>query len=208
MPLKAKFTVVAFLVLLLIASKAPAEELTPQIDPQSTKKISKDDRLKYANELLSFIKRLDSQIPALSQSREDWLRNELNEAKRDRRRYYEVIKTKEYDTSVVRQHLHTITYAVNKIIINLKHANQTPSVEKNEMYWWSEIGRELMDYQAWQSLLMLIEVHKVVDWKILLSERLHRANNLSQVTYEFYLDMGIRPAEQLIQSVIQPYLEK
>jgi hypothetical protein len=187
------FLLLLFALMTLMDLPAIAGEYTPQI----TSEKGRDGRLQYANDLLSFIKRIDHQIPSLSPSQEEWLAKEMAEYKKTNstRRYIEVTKTKEYKINAVKSRLAGMIIMLNSIIME-------PPLKK-EVYLWSSIVDALMNTELWSSLQILIEDFKVVDIKLFFSDSTKQIDE-----YLFYANCGILPAQQILRNVITPYLKQ
>jgi hypothetical protein len=187
---KAFLPLIFFVIMALIYSPAFAEEhRTPQIAVEK----STDGRLQYAKDLLSFIKRIDNQISSLSPSQEEWLGKEIEGYKKTNNsmRYFEIRKTKEFNIDAVKSRLTAMIYSLNSII-------KEPSLNK-ELYSWSVIADNLMDFELWSCLHILIEDFKVVDIKLFYSDSTKKTN-----LYLFYINNGVIPAKQIIRNIIEP----
>ena len=201
-----KLNIFFYLLLLAITSLMCQQAIAST--PQITTEKSRDGRLQYAEDLLSFLKKIDNQIPSLSPSQEEWLEKETAEYKKtkDIKRYLEITQTKEYNINAVKSNLAGMIYFLDKIILNLKIEKPSLGDEKNEMYRWLVIVDSLMDNRFWDGLVVLIEDFKVVDGKLF--DDFKKNNDQSQRMYLFYLANGNIPAQQILRNIIAPYLKQ
>lgn len=108
--------------------------------PRITAEKNRDGRLQYATELLSFIKKIDNQIPSLSPSQEDWLKKEMAEYEKtkDIRRYIEIIKTKEHNIKKLGTGSHfPLTIQSTRPGISLVNSGQSPWPGGLSLRWHS-----------------------------------------------------------------------
>jgi hypothetical protein len=157
----------------------------------------RDGRLQYAKDLLSFIKQIDDQIPALSPSQGEWLEKELTEYRktRDIKRFDKISKTREYIIDAVKRRLAGMMINLNSII-------EGPPLNK-EVFLWSLVADYLMEYELWSYLHILIEKFQVVDIKLINSDTHNKIDREF-----FYLNNGTTPAWQILRNVIEPYLKQ
>jgi hypothetical protein len=194
-----KLNILLLLLVFTLMTIMDLPAIAGQYTPQITSEKGRDGRgrLQYANDLLSFIRRIDNQIPSLSPSQEEWLVKELAEYKKTNniRRFIEINKTKEYKINVVKTRLSGMIIMLNAIIMK-------PPL-KQEVYLWSRIVDALMDVELWSSLDILIEEYKVVDIETFPSDSTKKIDQ-----YDFYLNCGTVPAQQILRNVIIPYFKQ
>jgi SOS-response transcriptional repressor LexA len=200
------FPLLLFVIIAPLHQQAVAEEGTPQIVTEK----NRNGRLQYAEGLLSFLKKIDNQIPSLSPSQKEWLGKEMAEYNKtkDTRRYIEITKTKEYNINAVKSNLAGMIYFLNKIIENLKIDKPSLENEKQEIYWWSVIVDSLMNSEFWNDMIILIEDFKAVDSKLFYPDHMKNNTDPSQRVCLFYINNGIWPARQIITNIIAPYLKQ
>lgn len=189
--------------LLLLLPALVAFMSLPAFAGYGTPVITAQGRLQYATDLLTFMKKIDSQIPSLSPSQEDWLNKELSEYEKtkDIRRYFEITTTKEFTINFVKSHLAGMIYTLNKII-------STPSTdEKKEMYYWSIVADSLLSYEFWTDIIILIKDFKVIDSKLFNSFS-EADTDKSRVMCMFFLNNGVLPARQILKKIIAAYQEQ
>jgi len=169
-------------------------DATPQFT--FTAKQNKEGRLSYAKKLSSFFKKIDEFIPSLSPSQREWLDKELKEYEKtkNRSRYVEISKTKEYKINDIKMYIDRITSLLDSV---------SKSTElKNEIYLWSLISEFLLKLNFWSALHISIEEHGIVDKRLFYSDPSRKIDQ-----YSFYLINGVIPATQIISNIIQPYLK-
>jgi hypothetical protein len=174
-------------------SPSPIGQATPQICFMK----DRDGRIQYAKDLVSFIKKIDDQIPALSPSQGEWLEKERTEyhKTRDIKRFDKISKTREYIIDAVKSRLAGMMKNLNSII-------EGPPLNK-EIFLWSLVVDYLMEYELWAYLHILIEDFQVVD------NKLFNSDSHNKIDREFfYLNNGTTPAWQILRYFIEPYLKQ